>query len=124
METPQWIDIYNRFSRERTIFLSKGITNNDAASTPSLSVPEALLRKLGELAEQFEQLNTAIQDPELFNNPDAARVKLKEHGRLKPMVEAALDWSPHDYLRASPDHRTRDISTATAVAPCATATPC
>ncbi|HBP18618.1 MAG TPA: peptide chain release factor 1 [Planctomycetes bacterium] len=58
----------------------------------TIEVPEALLRKLGELAEQFEQLNTAIQDPELFNNPDAARVKLKEHGRLKPMVEGYQAW--------------------------------
>jgi peptide chain release factor 1 len=49
--------------------------------------PEAMLRKLGELDARYKELDEAILDPNLFNNPDAARGKLKEHGRLKPMVE-------------------------------------
>jgi peptide chain release factor 1 len=54
-------------------------------STPT--VPDTLLKKLGELEERFAELDTAIQDPDLFSNPDSARMKLKEHGRLKPMVD-------------------------------------
>jgi peptide chain release factor 1 len=51
-------------------------------------LPPELIAKLGELRDRFGELDQQIQDPNLFNNPAAARTKLKEHARLKPMVEA------------------------------------
>ena len=51
------------------------------------SAPEALFRKLSELEYQFKSLDQAIQDPSLFDDPEQARLKLREHGRLKPMIE-------------------------------------
>jgi len=51
------------------------------------SPPEAMIRKLGELQERYAQLDQEIADPNLFDDPERARVKLKEHGRLKPMVD-------------------------------------
>lgn len=54
--------------------------------------PEAMIRKLGELESQFLELDRAIADPDLFQNPDAARAKLKEHARLKPLVEGYRSW--------------------------------
>lgn len=60
-------------------------------------MPAAMLRKLGELDARFSELDVAIADPDLFNDPDAARGKLKEHGRLKPMVEG---WREYRKLEA------------------------
>ncbi|MBL4847361.1 MAG: peptide chain release factor 1 [Planctomycetes bacterium] len=51
-------------------------------------MPDALLRKLSEMDETFTTLGKEIEDPDLFNNPDRAKLKLKEHGRLKSVVEA------------------------------------
>jgi len=62
----------------------------DPASTEEM--PEALLRKLSEMDEQFTTLGKEIEDPELFNNPDSARIKLKEHGRLKSVVESYREY--------------------------------
>ena len=53
----------------------------------SVSAPEAMLRKLQEVEARYQELDREISDPSLFDDPDAARLKLKEHGRLKPMVE-------------------------------------
>jgi peptide chain release factor 1 len=53
----------------------------------SETTPDPLLRKLVELEERYAQLDTEIQDPTLFERPELARSKLKEHGRLKPMIE-------------------------------------
>lgn len=55
-------------------------------------MPDAMIRRLGELEARFGELDQAIASPELFNDPDAARVKLKEHGRLKPMVEGWREY--------------------------------
>ncbi|MGE0708252.1 MAG: peptide chain release factor 1 [Planctomycetota bacterium] len=46
-----------------------------------------MLTKLRALEARFLELDEQIQAPDLFNDPEAARVKLKEHTRLKPMVE-------------------------------------
>jgi peptide chain release factor 1 len=50
-------------------------------------MPEPMVRKLGEIDARYRELDALIADPGLFNDPDAARGKLKEHTRLKPMVE-------------------------------------
>lgn len=69
------------------------------------AVPESLLQKLSEFEERFADLDKAIQDPDLFSDPDAARLKLKEHGRLKPMVEGY-----RSYKKAENDVRdTREL---------------
>ena len=49
--------------------------------------PEAMVKKLAEIESQYQDLDAAISDPALFNDPSAARAKLKEHARLKPLVE-------------------------------------
>ncbi|RMG14402.1 MAG: peptide chain release factor 1 [Planctomycetota bacterium] len=63
-------------------------------------LPQALLDKLVEFEQRFAELDREIQDPELFSNPDAARGKLKEHGRLKPIIEGyrALKKAEADLL--------------------------
>jgi peptide chain release factor 1 len=63
----------------------------------SLEIHPSMVRKLDETAAKFAELDAAINDPGLFNDPEAARVKLKEHGRLKPMTEA---WKAHKTLEA------------------------
>ena len=55
-------------------------------------MPEALVRKLGEMEEEFTTLSAAIEDPDLFNHPEDARLKLKTHGRLRPVVEAFREF--------------------------------
>jgi peptide chain release factor 1 len=66
-------------------------------TTTNERMPPAMLRKLGELEAQFVELDKAISDPDLFNSPDRGRTKLKEHGRLKPMVD---EWRAFQRLRA------------------------
>jgi peptide chain release factor 1 len=60
--------------------------------TADSGVPPALLRKLSELEVEFLALDQAVQDPNLFNNPDSAQVKLREHGRLRPMIHAYREF--------------------------------
>lgn len=55
-------------------------------------LPEGLKKRLDEDEARFEALDRAVADPELFQDPDAARGKLKEHARLKPGVDA---WRRH-----------------------------
>lgn len=63
--------------------------------TDKPTIPPGMARRLDETVTRWEELDKAITDPNLFNDPDAARGKLKEHGRLKPMVEA---WRAHKTL--------------------------
>ena len=85
----------------------------------SISVPEALLRKLSELEARYLELDLAIQDPELFSNPGAAKSKLKEHGRLRPMIEgyqayrkAEKDLSDQKELLKDDDEELRELASA------------
>jgi peptide chain release factor 1 len=85
----------------------------------SISVPEALLRKLGEMEARFLELDQAIQDPNLFNDPGAAKSKLKEHGRLRPIVEgysafrkAEKDLADNTELLEEDDQEMRELAQA------------
>lgn len=51
-----------------------------------------MIRRLGELEEQYLELDRAISDPALFNDQAAARQKLKEHARVKPLVDGFRAW--------------------------------
>ncbi len=66
---------------------------------------ESLLRKLGEIDQRYAALSREIEDPHLFDQPEAARAKLKEHGRLKAMVEGY-----HAYQKAlEQEQQARDL---------------
>ena len=52
------------------------------------NMPEPMLRKLREMEARYRELDALISDPGLYDDPDAARGKLKEQARLKAMVES------------------------------------
>ena len=56
-------------------------------------VPEAMIRKLGELRDRFAALETEIGSPDLFNDPGKARSTLKQHAALKPIVETFAEYN-------------------------------
>ncbi|MEZ6186696.1 MAG: peptide chain release factor 1 [Planctomycetota bacterium] len=56
-------------------------------------VPQAMLRKLGELRDRHAELTETMNSPDLFNDPGRARSVLKEHAALKTMVETFADYT-------------------------------
>jgi peptide chain release factor 1 len=55
-------------------------------------LPDAMKKKLAELEVRYKELDQEISAPDLFDDPDKARVKLKEHGRLKPMLDGWTNY--------------------------------
>src|SRR4051812_9266963 len=60
--------------------------------TTTANVPPALLRKLGELSQRYQELQSSLADPAFTANPQMMISAIKESGQILPVVEKYREY--------------------------------
>jgi peptide chain release factor 1 len=63
------------------------------SDTSTISAPPALLRKLGELSQRYEELQNSLADPAFTANPQMMISAIKESGQILPVVEKYREYA-------------------------------